>query len=87
VDERLQEVGAETFQRYVARLIWSPPAFFAFLNARRAPRHCCRRANNIDKELRNFANASRQLGSSAGVISSTFHLRERLAIVSYLPLQ
>lgn len=36
------------------------------------------------KQLRNFANASRQLGSSVGILSSAFHLRERLAQVLYL---
>jgi len=35
-------------------------------------------------QLRNFANATRQLGSSAGILSSAFYLRERLAHVSYL---
>lgn len=35
-------------------------------------------------QLRNFANASRQLGSSVGLLSSAFHLRERIAQVLYL---
>ncbi|THV01875.1 WD40 repeat-like protein [Dendrothele bispora CBS 962.96] len=43
-----------------------------------------RRMNNLDKELRNFSNAARQLGSSAGILSSAFHLRTRLAQISYL---
>ncbi|KAG2032999.1 WD40-repeat-containing domain protein [Suillus americanus] len=38
-----------------------------------------RRIENLDKELRNFANAARQLGSSVGILSSGFRLRERLA--------
>ncbi|THH11432.1 hypothetical protein EW145_g659 [Phellinidium pouzarii] len=33
-----------------------------------------KRINNLDRELRNFANASRQLGSSVGILSSAFHL-------------
>ncbi|KAF6743642.1 hypothetical protein DFP72DRAFT_1020164 [Ephemerocybe angulata] len=33
----------------------------------------------LDKELRNFANAARQLGSSVAILSSGFRLRERLA--------
>ncbi|KAG1850769.1 hypothetical protein C8R48DRAFT_778114 [Suillus tomentosus] len=37
-----------------------------------------RRMDNLDKELRNFANAARQLGSSVGILSSAFRLRERL---------
>ena len=35
-------------------------------------------------QLRNFANAARQLGSSVGILSSSFHLRERLAQILYL---
>lgn len=38
----------------------------------------------MDKELRNFANAARQLGSSVAILSSAFHLRERLAQIIYL---
>ncbi|KAG2067007.1 WD40 repeat-like protein [Suillus decipiens] len=38
-----------------------------------------RRIENLDKELRDFANAARQLGSSVGILSSSFRLRERLA--------
>ncbi|KAN0131940.1 WD40 repeat-like protein [Lactarius tabidus] len=43
-----------------------------------------RRVNNLDKELRNFSNAARQLGSSVGILSSAFHLRERLAQITWL---
>ncbi|KAH9048439.1 WD40 repeat-like protein [Lactarius hengduanensis] len=43
-----------------------------------------RRVNNLDKELRNFSNAARQLGSSVGIMSSAFHLRERLAQIAWL---
>ncbi|KAF9568278.1 WD40 repeat-like protein [Agrocybe pediades] len=43
-----------------------------------------RRINNLDKELRNFANAARQLGSSVAILSSAFHLRERLAQLLFL---
>ncbi|KAF5311124.1 hypothetical protein D9619_008077 [Psilocybe cf. subviscida] len=43
-----------------------------------------RRINNLDKELRNFANAARQLGSSVAILSSAFHLRERLALLLFL---
>ena len=32
----------------------------------------------------NFANAARQLGSSVGILSSSYHLRERLAQILYL---
>ena len=35
-------------------------------------------------QLRNFSNAARQLGSSVGILSSAFHLRERLSQISYL---
>ena len=35
-------------------------------------------------QLRNFANAARQLGSSVGILSSSYHLRGRLAQVLYL---
>ncbi|KAG5646394.1 hypothetical protein DXG03_003717 [Asterophora parasitica] len=38
-----------------------------------------RRIISLDKELRNFANAARQLGSSVAILSSAFHLRERIA--------
>ncbi|TFK23802.1 hypothetical protein FA15DRAFT_757007 [Coprinopsis marcescibilis] len=43
-----------------------------------------RSCNALDKELRNFANASRQLGSSVAILASGFHLRERLAQLLYL---
>ncbi|TCD66908.1 hypothetical protein EIP91_000747 [Steccherinum ochraceum] len=43
-----------------------------------------RRITNLDRELRNFANAARQLGSSVGILSSAFHLRERLAQILFL---
>ncbi|KAK2461255.1 hypothetical protein APHAL10511_006782 [Amanita phalloides] len=43
-----------------------------------------KRINNLDRELRNFANSARQLGSSVAILSSTFHLRERLAQLLYL---
>ena len=39
---------------------------------------------SLDKELRNFSNAARQLGSSVGILSSSFHLRERLTFIGYL---
>ncbi|KAH9941858.1 WD40 repeat-like protein, partial [Epithele typhae] len=60
VDEHLQKVGAETFNKFQ------------------------RRMNNLDKELRNFANAARQLGSSVGILSSSYHLRGRLTQVLFL---
>ncbi|RXW18992.1 hypothetical protein EST38_g6867 [Candolleomyces aberdarensis] len=43
-----------------------------------------RSINNLDKELRNFANAARQLGSSVAILSSGFRLRERLAQLLFL---
>ncbi|KAG2156855.1 WD40-repeat-containing domain protein [Suillus bovinus] len=43
-----------------------------------------KRINSLDKELRNFGNAARQLGSSVGILSSAFRLRERLAQVLFL---
>ncbi|KAG2337636.1 WD40 repeat-like protein [Suillus weaverae] len=43
-----------------------------------------KRMENLDKELRNFANAARQLGSSVGILSSGFRLRERLAKLLFL---
>ncbi|KAG2046627.1 WD40 repeat-like protein [Suillus hirtellus] len=43
-----------------------------------------RRMDNLDKELRNFANAARQLGSSVGILSSAFRLRERLTKLLFL---
>ncbi|KAG1748304.1 quinon protein alcohol dehydrogenase-like superfamily [Suillus paluster] len=43
-----------------------------------------KRINSLDKELRNFANAARQLGSSVGILSSAFRLRERLAQILFL---
>ncbi|KAF5379166.1 hypothetical protein D9615_006004 [Tricholomella constricta] len=60
VDEHLQVVGAEEFNKFE------------------------RRINSLDKELRNFANAARQLGSSVAILSSAFHLRERLAQILVL---
>ncbi|KAG0698073.1 hypothetical protein DFH29DRAFT_121383 [Suillus ampliporus] len=43
-----------------------------------------KRIDNLDKELRNFANAARQLGSSVGILSSAFRLRERLTKLLFL---
>ncbi|KAI6019824.1 WD40-repeat-containing domain protein [Pisolithus orientalis] len=43
-----------------------------------------RRINNLDQELRNFANAARQLGSSVGILSTAFRLRECLANILFL---
>ncbi|GBE88718.1 predicted protein [Sparassis crispa] len=44
-----------------------------------------RRILNLDREVNHpFANAARQLGSSVGILSSSFNLRERLAQVLYL---
>ncbi|EAU89752.2 hypothetical protein CC1G_07477 [Coprinopsis cinerea okayama7 len=43
-----------------------------------------RSVNSLDKELRNFANAARQLGSSVAILASGFHLRERLAQLLFL---
>jgi WD repeat-containing protein 26 len=48
---------------------------------------CCSiQANKclIAFQLRNFANASRQLGSSARILSSAYRLRERLAHILHL---
>ncbi|KAG1876395.1 quinon protein alcohol dehydrogenase-like superfamily [Suillus subluteus] len=43
-----------------------------------------KRINSLDKELRNFGNAARQLGSSVGILSSAFRLRECLAQILFL---
>ncbi|KAH7907727.1 hypothetical protein BJ138DRAFT_1210625 [Hygrophoropsis aurantiaca] len=43
-----------------------------------------RRIDSLDKELRNFANAARQLGSSVGILSAAFRLRERLTKILFL---
>ncbi|KIJ16615.1 hypothetical protein PAXINDRAFT_98453 [Paxillus involutus ATCC 200175] len=43
-----------------------------------------RRVGNLDKELRNFANAARLFGSSVGILSSAFKLRERLTNILFL---
>ncbi|KIJ12052.1 hypothetical protein PAXINDRAFT_181666 [Paxillus involutus ATCC 200175] len=42
------------------------------------------RVQNLDKELRDFANAARQLGSSVGIVSSASKLQERLAKLLFL---
>ncbi|KAJ7461797.1 WD40 repeat-like protein [Mycena galericulata] len=42
------------------------------------------RIDHLDKQLRNFANATRQLGSSVAILSSAFHLRERIAQILFL---
>jgi len=38
----------------------------------------------LDRELRNFSNASRQLGSSVDIIASSFQLRKHLARILYV---
>ncbi|KIJ06708.1 hypothetical protein PAXINDRAFT_177738 [Paxillus involutus ATCC 200175] len=43
-----------------------------------------RRVANLDKELNSFANAVRLLGSSVGVLSSAFKLREHLTTILFL---
>ncbi|KAL0577193.1 hypothetical protein V5O48_004791 [Marasmius crinis-equi] len=43
-----------------------------------------KRINLLDKELRNFSNAARQLGSSAAILASAFMLRTRLANILFL---
>ncbi|KAJ3557991.1 hypothetical protein NP233_g11600 [Leucocoprinus birnbaumii] len=43
-----------------------------------------RRMRDFDRELRNFANAARQLGSSVAILSSAFHLRQRVAQINFL---
>jgi hypothetical protein len=35
-------------------------------------------------KLRNLSNAARQLGSSVGILSSAYHLRERVAQILHL---
>ncbi|KZT00504.1 WD40 repeat-like protein [Laetiporus sulphureus 93-53] len=60
VDEHLQQVGADAFNKFQ------------------------RRMTNLDQELRNFANAARQLGSSVGILCSSVQLRERLAQLLWL---
>ena len=49
-------------------------------------RFCQNSFSNYAKysQLRNFANAARQLGSSVAILSSAFHLRERLAQLLFL---
>ncbi|KAF7344472.1 Catabolite degradation [Mycena sanguinolenta] len=42
------------------------------------------RIEALDKQLRNFANATRQLGSSVAIQSSAFHLRDRIAQMLFL---
>ncbi|EGN95187.1 hypothetical protein SERLA73DRAFT_77198 [Serpula lacrymans var. lacrymans S7.3] len=43
-----------------------------------------KRVQNLDKGLRNLANAAGQLGSSVGILSSAFRLREQLARILFL---
>ncbi|KAF7325948.1 Catabolite degradation [Mycena kentingensis (nom. inval.)] len=43
-----------------------------------------RRIDNLDKQLRNFANATRQLGSSVAILSSAFSLRGQIAQILFL---
>ncbi|KZS96236.1 WD40 repeat-like protein [Sistotremastrum niveocremeum HHB9708] len=43
-----------------------------------------RRIVDFDRELRNFANAARQLGSSIGILSSAANLRKRLIHILFL---
>ncbi|KAG6332928.1 hypothetical protein ID866_6161 [Astraeus odoratus] len=43
-----------------------------------------KQVENLDIELCNFANAARQLGSSVGILSSAFRLRERFTNIVFL---
>ncbi|VDC07917.1 unnamed protein product [Peniophora sp. CBMAI 1063] len=43
-----------------------------------------RELNGLDDALRNFSNSARLLGSPVDILSSTYHLRERLTVIRYL---
>ncbi|KAF8435619.1 WD40-repeat-containing domain protein [Boletus edulis BED1] len=43
-----------------------------------------KRIEALDKQLRSFTNAVRQVGSSVGILSSSFKLRERLTKISFM---
>ncbi|TFK48969.1 WD40 repeat-like protein [Heliocybe sulcata] len=77
VDED-QVVGAESFYRFQRQVDYTITRNLRVLTA------SYRRVLNLDKELRNFANSARQLGSSVGILSSSFHLRERLVQILFL---
>ncbi|KAE9402799.1 WD40 repeat-like protein [Gymnopus androsaceus JB14] len=43
-----------------------------------------KRIDDLDKELRNFSHAARELGGSAAILSSAFQLRTEIAHISFL---
>ncbi|KAF5390996.1 hypothetical protein D9757_003981 [Collybiopsis confluens] len=79
VDEHIQTAGAEAFHRFQKCV-----AILILVVIGLTSSSICRRINNLDKELRNFANAARQLGSSAAILASAFHLRTRIAHILHL---
>ncbi|KAJ6595621.1 WD40 repeat-like protein [Mycena vulgaris] len=76
VDEHRQNAGAETFNRFNRRI--------DNLDKQVRPITLHSRYWLIRLQLRNFANATRQLGSSVAILSSAFHLRERIAQILFL---
>ncbi|KAI0948106.1 hypothetical protein AcW1_009704 [Taiwanofungus camphoratus] len=76
VDEHLQKVGAEAFNKFQRRMI--------NLDKEACPFLYDSFTTLTSLQLRNFAQAARQLGSSVGILSSSFHLRERLAQILWL---
>lgn len=93
VDEHLQVRGAEEFRAFekcVPLAPLSPPSSHdpqarqcVGQRGARRTQHA-RKRNNHPPQLRNFAHASRQLGSSVAILSSAFYLRERLAQILVL---
>lgn len=94
MDEHHQQVGAEAFNRFQRYAYHPPPTYYPHPSTRRVNNldtevrlyHSPSRTYILSHipQLRNFSNAARQLGSSVGILSSAYHLRERLAHLLHL---
>jgi hypothetical protein len=97
-DEHLQQLGAESFGRFQRCVAQKPKNTVTchLITLRRRVNNLDKEVQlaKLDYsvgsdsifllQLRNFSNAARQLGSSVAILSSAFHLRERVAQIAWL---
>lgn len=96
VDEHHQVLGAETFNKFQKYAQFSYSGAVLLIRSKTNPEfrqggaHLNASARLTTQptiysfQLRNFANAARQLGSSVAILSSAFHLRVRIAQILFL---
>ena len=96
VDEQLQVAGAEAFNRFQKYVLPRPWGLFLIAFSSGESIVSTKRFTTLQQplwqlieltrlsQLRNFSNAARQLGSSVGILSSAFRLRECLAQILFI---